>query len=353
MGNSKPSMTDIKSKVLWEFTNTNLGYTYARPLVVKTRKYGWVVLVTSGYNNSTGKGYLFILDAKTGTLLETLATSIGSATSPVGLGRPSAFTQDISDNTIEQVYAGDLLGNVWRFDLSMSGDGKYPSPVVFAQVTDPTGKPQPITTAPRIETDYSASGLDTRRWVFVGTGKFLDTSDLTDTQVQSMYALRDGSGSIPATTGLPLTRDMLASNDLSTNLNLQDGDKGWVYDLTGKADGTGGATERIVVDPDAVAGIFAINWGTLIPTTDPCSLKGAVYSSTFASGQSNLLSTGGTPLKYITTTSAITNLQAVQLPNGKFVLLYGQTSDLPATANMQSGSSINGVTRTNWREVLN
>jgi len=353
IGNSKPSMTDIKSKVLWEFTNTNLGYTYARPLVVKTRKYGWVVLVTSGYNNSTGKGYLFILDAKTGTLLETLATSIGSATSPVGLGRPSAFTQDISDNTIEQVYAGDLLGNVWRFDLSMSGDGKYPSPVVFAQVTDPTGKPQPITTAPRIETDYSASGLDTRRWVFVGTGKFLDTSDLTDTQVQSMYALRDGSGSIPATTGLPLTRDMLASNDLSTNLNLQDGDKGWVYDLTGKADGTGGATERIVVDPDAVAGIFAINWGTLIPTTDPCSLKGAVYSSTFASGQSNLLSTGGTPLKYITTTSAITNLQAVQLPNGKFVLLYGQTSDLPATANMQSGSSINGVTRTNWREVLN
>jgi len=34
------------------------------------------------------------------------------------LGRASAFTRDIHDNTIEQVYAGDLHGNVWRFDLS-------------------------------------------------------------------------------------------------------------------------------------------------------------------------------------------------------------------------------------------
>lgn len=356
IGTSKPSagtMSGIASKVLWEFTNANLGYTYARPLVVKTRKYGWVVLVTSGYNNPDGKGYLFILNAATGTLLETLVTPSGSASSPIGLGRPSAFTQDISDNTIEQVYAGDLQGNVWRFDLSMSGNGNYPAPVVLAQLTDPSGSPQPITTAPRIETDYSGSGLDTRRWVFVGTGKFLDTSDLTDTQVQSMYALRDGTGSVPSTTGLPLTRAKLATNDLTTNLNLQDADKGWVYNLTGKAPGTGGATERIVVDPDAVAGIFAVNWGTLIPTTDPCSLKGAVYSSTFSSGQSNLLASDGTSQKYITTDSAITNLQAVQLPNGKFVLLYGQTSALPATVNMQSGGTINGVTRTNWREILN
>ncbi|WP_369927466.1 pilus assembly protein [Xanthomonas sp. NCPPB 2632] len=353
IGNAGPSMGDIKSKVLWEFTDPNLGYTYARPLVVKTRKYGWVVLVTSGYNNADGKGYLFILNAKTGLLLETMNTTIGSTTSPIGLARPSAFTQDISDNTIEQVYAGDLQGNVWRFDLSMSGDGSYPAPVVLATLKDSSGVAQPITTAPRIETDFSASGVDTRRWVFVGTGKFLDTSDLTDTQVQSMYALRDGSGAAPSTAVTPITRAMLAKNDLNTNLNLQDSSSGWFYDLSGKAAGTGGATERIVVDPDAVAGIFAINWGTLIPTTDPCSLKGAVYSSTFASGLSNLLGSDGKPRTFIPTDSAITNLQAVQLPTGEFVLLYGQTSGLPATANMQSGSATNGVTRANWREILN
>lgn len=351
IGVTKPDITEITNKVLWEFTDSKMGYTYARPLIVKTRKYGWVVLVTSGYNNADGIGYLFVLNAQTGALLETLKTPTGSLTTPIGLSRPSAFVQDVSDNTIEQVYAGDLQGNVWRFDLS--GTGNYPTPVLFATLKDSKGVSQPITTAPRIELDYSSSGIDTRRWVFVGTGKFLDTSDLTDTQTQTMYALRDGTGSTPATTGLPLTRSKLAKNDLTTNLNLQDADSGWYYDLTGTAgDGTL-ATERIVVDPDAVAGIFAINWGTLIPTSDPCSLKGAVYSSTFSSGQSNFLDSSGKPQSFITTNSAVTNLQAVQLPDGSFVLLYGQTSDLPATAKMGSGGLPPNLTRTNWREILN
>jgi type IV pilus assembly protein PilY1 len=350
---AKPSIDEIKKKVLWEFTDIHMGYTYARPLIVKTRKYGWVAIVTSGYNNDDGFGYLYILNVKTGALLETMKTPEGSLTAPIGLSRPSGFTQDVSDNTVEQIYAGDLQGNVWRFDVSSAVDGKYPAPVKFAKLTDSTGTAQPITTAPRIETDFSASSLDTRRWVFVGTGKFLDTSDLTDIQVQSMYALRDGSGAAPATTGLPLTRSVLKVNNLTTNLNLQDSDSGWVYDLTGKAGNGSLAAERIVVDPDAVAGIFAINWGTLIPTTDPCSLKGAVYSSTFASGQSNFVDSNNLPIPFVTTKSAVTNLQAVQLPDGKFALLYGQTSDLPATARMATGGGTLNVTRTNWREILN
>jgi len=336
---------------LWEFTDSTMGYSYARPLIAKTRKYGWVVIATSGYNNADGKGYLYVINVKTGKLLEKIATTSGNTTNPIGLSRPSGYIKDVSDNTIEQVYVGDLQGNVWRFDLS--GTGAYPSPVVLATLKDAKGVAQPITTAPRIELDYDSTGTGTRRWVFVGTGKFLDSSDLTDTQKQTMYALRDGTGQTPNVITTPIVRANLRVNNLIDNLNIQDADYGWYYDLTGTAPGTGGATERIVVDPDAVAGIFSVNWGTLIPTADPCALNGAVYSAAYGSGQSNLLTSSGASVPFLTTNSAITNLQMVQLPeNGKFVLLYGQTGESPKTANMVQPGNPSLLQRTNWREIL-
>lgn len=340
-----------KKRSLWEFTASTMGYSYARPLIAKTRKYGWVVILTSGYNNADGKGYLYILNVKTGTLLETLVTSSGSTANPIGLSRPSAYIKDVSDNTVEQVYAGDLQGNVWRFDLSGTSD--YPAPVVIATLTDAKGKAQPITTAPRIELDYNSAGSGTRRWVFVGTGKYLDTSDLTDTQVQSMYALRDGTGDAPATVTTPIARTNLVKNSLVTALNIQDADKGWYYDLTGVSSDTGGATERIVVDPDAVAGIFSVNWGTLIPTADPCSLAGAVYSANYGSGLSNFTGSDNAPIPFKTTNTAVTNLQMVQLPgSNRFVLLYGQTGEAAKTADLTQPGAPPQLQRTNWRELL-
>jgi len=349
--NTSIEATIASDKSLWEFTDTTMGYTYARPLIAKTRKYGWVVIATSGYNNSDGKGYLYVINIKTGKLLEKIATTSGSTASPIGLSRPSAYIKDVTDNTVEQVYVGDLQGNVWRFDLS--GTGAYPAPVVLATLKDSKQQAQPITTAPRIELDYDSSGTGTRRWVFVGTGKFLDSSDLTDTQQQTMYALRDGTGISPNAISTPIVRANLRANNLVDNLNIQDADYGWYYDLTGVAPGTGGATERIVVDPDAVAGIFSVNWGTLIPTADPCALSGAIYSAAYGSGQSNLLTSTGASVPFLTTNSAITNLQMVQLPdNGKFVLLYGQTGQAPQTANMVQPGNSALLQRTNWREIL-
>ena len=46
-----------RGEVLWEFTDANLGYVYDAPTLVKTKRYGWVALVASGYNNPGGKGY--------------------------------------------------------------------------------------------------------------------------------------------------------------------------------------------------------------------------------------------------------------------------------------------------------
>ena len=42
----------VAGKVLWEFTNEDMGLSFGRPLVVRTARDGWVVIVPSGYNLS-------------------------------------------------------------------------------------------------------------------------------------------------------------------------------------------------------------------------------------------------------------------------------------------------------------
>lgn len=354
--------------VLWEFTDTDMGYSYGAPLIVKTRKYGWVVLVTSGYNNvasgQNGHGYLYVLNAQTGALLQKIDTLAAGAslTTPAGLTQATGYTQDVTDGTIDQVYAGDLLGNVWRFDLSepaiLAGvaTGNYPSPTLFATLTDPTGAPQPITTAPRVETDIDSTGLGTLRWVFVGTGQFLATSDLTSTQKQTMYALRDGTGQAPATAGLPRSRTAaspynLVSNPLTAALALTDSSTGWYYDLPGTA-GSSGGTERIVVNPDSAAGVPIIAWASITPSPDPCSLLGNIYAVDFSTGQTVIYGTGTSLVPSISTPTATTGVQVVQLPNGTYSILYGQTGGLPATASIKPPFGGNSLLRVNWREIL-
>lgn len=348
---------EIAKKVLWEFTDDDMGYSFGRPLIVKTRKYGWVVLVTSGYNNSSGHGHLWVLNAKTGAKLATLTTDDdGTTDNPSGLAQATAFTRTLSDNTIEQVYAGDLLGNVWRFDLS--GTDSYPDPKLLAQLQDADKKAQPITTAPRIEVDVDSTGLGLRRWVFVGTGKFLDIGDLTDTQQQTMYALRDGTDIAPSTATAALTRDdLLKVGSMTAGLTqtLTDADSGWYYDLKGTA-GANGATERIVVDPDAAAGIFQVAWATLTPTSDPCSFQGTVYDVDYGTGKSALLDATGGTIDSLSTKSAVTKVQMVSLPGSgntsNVALLYGETGLSVGVAKVKQGSGSATVSRVNWREVL-
>lgn len=354
--------TSQAANVLWEFTEADMGYSYGAPLIIKTRKYGWVVAITSGYNNTggtlAGHGILYILSAKTGKLLQKIDTGVGSATAPAGLTQATAYSQDITDGTVDQIYAGDLLGNVWRFDLTESATdssgnptGNYPSPTLLATLIV-SNKPQPITTAPRIELSISSTGLTTLRWVFVGTGQFLDISDLTTTQQQTMYALRDGSGTTPSTTGLPLTRSSLtAVTDLTVGASLSDSSLGWYYDLTGSAGGTNGGTERIVVNPAATAGLNVLAWVTVIPSSDPCSLQGAIYATDYT-GVSVLESSSGSVVTHLTTQSAPTGVSILQ--NGSSAVVGTNTAgNVPQVNNLNKKTNPNYVSRANWREVLN
>lgn len=184
-------------KFLWEFTDDDMGYSFGNPVITKQNDGTWVVLLTSGYDNcpaasaincakngvGDGKGHLFVFKAETGTLVSSpssdIVTSAGSPTDPSGLSKVVAFAP--IDNVTNRAYAGDLLGNLWRFVITPSGYDKQ----LLATFKDADGNVQPVTTKPVVTT---VSG---KTVVYVGTGRYLGTSDVGNAAAQSFYAVKD------------------------------------------------------------------------------------------------------------------------------------------------------------------
>jgi type IV pilus assembly protein PilY1 len=164
------SETAVAGRVLWEFSHADLGYTYGEPAVVKTRKFGWTVIFASGYGNPDGKAYIFFVNPRNGALLERVPVSsiVGSTTNEAGLAHVAAFVLDLTDGVADAVYGGDLLGNVWRLDITATS-GTYPAPLNLATLTDTGGAAQPVTSRPLIEVQPVAN----KRFVFIGTGRLL------------------------------------------------------------------------------------------------------------------------------------------------------------------------------------
>jgi type IV pilus assembly protein PilY1 len=130
-----------------------------------------------------------------------------------------------ADGTVRYVYGGDLLGNVWRFDLALNATDAGAVNRV-AQLRDAGGGVQPVTAAPEL---LSSMG---KRIVFVGTGRLLDISDFGRVGVQSMYAVADGSTLANARNSLvPRVLDTTGSGSLSGPALDWSTQRGWYLDL--------------------------------------------------------------------------------------------------------------------------
>jgi type IV pilus assembly protein PilY1 len=373
--NSEKTLAD--TKVLWEFKDPDMGYSYGEPLITKTRKWGWVVIVSSGYNNTTGpnpgQGFLYILNAKTGALLQKIGTGEGSAADPSGLTQFTGWTLSEGDWTGEQVYAGDLLGNLWRFDISQAASvaGDFPAPLKLAILSDGVNK-QPVTTAPVI----SLASNNADRYVFVGTGKLLGSTDRTDAKTQSFYAIRDGGKNIPylASTlptgfSFPLQRTNFAQLlDPTVGVNTT-GKLGWALDL-GHDAGPTSPSERVIIKPTATNG--TVVFASAIPTVlNACSAntKGSFYALSVAGGKTRLKDASGAALAKIDNPDGYTKVELVRI-KGKMRAVAtdgsggitpvndgtGNWNCPPGAVNCSGGlgpNAINGVPhRYYWREVL-
>ncbi|WP_168798740.1 PilC/PilY family type IV pilus protein [Herbaspirillum sp. ST 5-3] len=189
--------SSLAGKVKWEFpasassVSGSVGYSYGTPLIVKSPS-GWVVLVSSGLNNSDGSGKVFALNPLTGAVVHTIDTGVGSASNPAGLAHISKLSTAAPGDVINQVYGGDLLGNVWRFDLSTWTAAK------IAVLRDGAGNIQPVSTAPAVG---RVTGSSSKYFVYAGTGLYLGDTDIPGngtvnsfaTQTQSLYGIIDNT----------------------------------------------------------------------------------------------------------------------------------------------------------------
>jgi type IV pilus assembly protein PilY1 len=195
-----PDTFSAAHDVLWEFPRdtdaqehkADMGYSFGSAVVVRSysANYPWIVIFGNGYDSENGSSVLFILDAKTGDLIRKIQAGTGPDN---GLSSPIAVDVDF-DEIVDFVYAGDLFGNLWKFDLTSqkatewtvaSHNGAEGVPLFSA--ADPDGNPQPITVKPDVMLHPEQHGLI----VCFGTGKFLGEEDYSTTQIQTIYGIWD------------------------------------------------------------------------------------------------------------------------------------------------------------------
>lgn len=177
--------------ILWEFSHSELGNVLGKAQVLRLNNGDWAVAVGNGYNSSNDEAVLFLINAETGSLIKRIATGAKGSNGLAGVG---GWDEPL-DGNVDYLYAGDLLGNLWKFDLTGSNTGNWSIPSKGGKLftaKDSAGTVQPITAAPTI----GAHPLTGEKWVFFGTGRYISSGDPSVTSMQTWYGLRDVSASI-------------------------------------------------------------------------------------------------------------------------------------------------------------
>ncbi|MBQ0917530.1 hypothetical protein KBW71_03680 [Hydrogenophaga aromaticivorans] len=195
--------------VLWEYfstTDNDLGYMLGRPVIAQLQNGAWAVIVGNGYNSTDQKAVLYVFNLATGALIQKIDTGVAGDN---GLATPGLILD--SAGKVTTAYAGDLKGNVWKFNLNSSASSGWSvanSGLPFFTATSASGGVQPIT-APitvtqKLVPDYTGDPHVGKWFVHFGTGSDFRTSDPGNTDQQSWYGLVD-NGSPVARTDLLLT----------------------------------------------------------------------------------------------------------------------------------------------------
>ncbi|MGD0959833.1 MAG: PilC/PilY family type IV pilus protein [Methylomonas sp.] len=177
----------------------DLGWTYGTPIIQRMHNGAWAVIFGNGFNSANEKASIFIASINPTTAAWTVYELKTNSQTPNGIAYVSPADLD-NDNVVDYLYAGDLFGNIWRFDVTSNSPSNWitskygqtsASPLFTAQ--NAGGWPQPVTTSVQaIKTQQSGNS---RVVIMFGTGKNLEASDLlpdnTANGVQSIYSIWD------------------------------------------------------------------------------------------------------------------------------------------------------------------
>lgn len=279
------------SNFKWEVRGGSdlIGLVQSKPIITKLNNGTTAVIVANGLNSTSGHAALLIYNLDTGVLIKSIDTGVGSAATDHAdsNGLMNAVGWDADGNgTVDAVYGGDMLGNVWKFDLSAgiaSSWGVAGNEALFA-ATGPTGARQPITGGLTV----AMHPRTYQPWVFFGTGRLMTTGDMTAKDVQSVYAfVDDGTAKVRSGAGANLTqRSVVISSTLAgypvrafeAKAALPASSKGWYLDLkTPPAQGGVAVAEgeRVVSDSQLYGDVLVVS--SVIPTADACQADGRGY----------------------------------------------------------------------------
>ncbi|MEY4710815.1 MAG: hypothetical protein RIS88_265, partial [Pseudomonadota bacterium] len=264
-------------------SDRDLGLMLGRPLVTPLNNGKLGVIVGNGYNSISGKAVLYIFILAADGRLERVRKIDTGADAGNGLAGPAVLDTN-RDGRADHVYAGDLQGNVWRFDIGSADPADwglaYGGRPLF-RARDAAGRAQPITAPLLAVIQEQAGGPHSGKpFIFFGTGAYFRQDDPADRSVQSWYGLVDDHA--PIITGRSALRQRtfaasgaLASQSVRAISAAAEGDladrQGWYLDLNEPAVG-----ERTVSAAQIVRlAVPALVLNSIIPVTDdPCVAGG-------------------------------------------------------------------------------
>jgi type IV pilus assembly protein PilY1 len=333
--------TNAASVFKWQFSEADdasgdLGYNLSQignpsriseqaSPVTKMNNGKFAVLMPNGINSTNGSAALYILfvnGPNSGTWSpSTNYVKLVADTGPANGLAQATWVDTNNDGVADYIYAGDLKGNIWKFDVSSDNqanwkvayantDGSNKRPLFIAKSTDGTTR-LPITTA--IEYRFHPLG---GLVVNFGTGKSVIDNDFPDTsgRVHTIYGIWDNpsfsSAAVladpllldDATTGLPRTRAQLVSRTLTRvtldNTDPTDGivgdgyisgsaidwtnNKGWYISLPD-------TSEMVVSNPVITQGLLSVVSIAPAATSADICFKGPVAYVTFVDPISGML----------------------------------------------------------------
>lgn len=272
-GNATRALWEISAPTSANTANAfnDLGYAYARPEVARLADGRWAAFISNGYGSNSGVAALYVVDVRDGSLIKKIVVD-GSETSN---GLSSVKLRVNSQNVVQAAYGGDLKGRLWKFDLSGTSIDTWG--VAFSGkplFTTAGGTTQPITAQPLLA-DNSLGG----KVVFFGSGKFNETADKTNKDLQAFYAVWDADGGSGQITTSSLQAQAVtgvfsgsSGQFITTSQNevTYPAEKGWYLPLVYNNVLTG---ERVINQANLILGRIVFTTAS-VDTTDPCASFG-------------------------------------------------------------------------------
>ncbi len=286
----------------------NLGDTYGTPVIRRLHNGDWGIIFGNGIDSASGDAGIYVMTVDPSTAaITTYYLSTGQAGKNDGIAYVYPVDMD-GDHITDYVYAGDVNGNVWRFDLTSDSASKWavsPGPIFTA----PSG--QPITTLVQPDFVTGPTGA-TMLMLYFGTGEKFPVTNSAATRyqggTQAFYGVWDWnmsgwnalnqtqfaslSTSAAGTAGLASPYTLGAANlqQQSVSIDSSSGDRlvsspasicwagstlcgsgndqfGWYIDLPGGNSGYNQTTnEQLIFNPEIIS--TAVVFNSFLPGID-------------------------------------------------------------------------------------